>query len=169
MVDDDNGKVSDMSEPWWDEERAGSAVEPPVGSWRTTGLRVHADLEIPMELVFSYDPADPWAVRVSFEQPGEPVEWVLSRELLRTGIRTACGTGDVRLWPLRRGGRGGRLRIRLGGTGLPVLVDVDRWALRAWLSATYRAVPAGTEAERIDWAAEAAHIGPGLGPGPDAD
>ncbi|MFI8828558.1 SsgA family sporulation/cell division regulator [Streptomyces sp. NPDC053431] len=154
-----------MSEPRRREDRAGHTAAPPVGPWRTTGRRVYADLEFPIEVTFSYDPDDPWAVRVSFGQMDRSVDWTLSRELLHTGIRTSCGEGDVQLWPLRVGGRGGTLRIRLGGTGVPVLVDIDRTALRRWLAATFRTVPAGTEETRIDWAAEAAHIGPGVAPG----
>ncbi|MFF6778686.1 SsgA family sporulation/cell division regulator [Streptomyces sp. NPDC012637] len=140
-------------------------VEPWVEPWRTVGRRVHADLEFPIEVAFSYDPDDPWAVLVTFGRSDHAVDWTLSRELLHRGTRTPCGEGDVQLWPLRQGGRKGRLRIRLGGTGVPVLVDVDRSALRAWLTTTFDAVPAGTEATRIDWTAEAAHIGPGVRPG----
>ncbi|MEV5970043.1 SsgA family sporulation/cell division regulator [Streptomyces sp. NPDC051921] len=154
-----------MSEPRRRDDRAGGTAAPLVGPWRTTGRRVYADLEFPIEVTFSYDPDDPWAVLVSFGQVGGTVDWTLSRELLHAGTRTPCGEGDVQLWPLRVGGRKGRLRIRLGGTGVPVLVDVDRTALRSWLSATLHAVPSGTEATRIDWAAEAAHIGPGVAPG----
>ncbi|MER7517867.1 SsgA family sporulation/cell division regulator [Streptomyces sp. NPDC126499] len=153
-----------MSEPRRRDERAGRTAVPPVVPWRTTGHRVHGELEVPIEVVFSYDPADPWAVRASFGQLGGAVDWTLSRELLHCGTRTSCGLGDVQLWPMRRGGRQGRLRIRLGGTGVPVLVDVDRSALRNWLSTTFHAVPAGTESSRIDWAAEAEHIGPGVAP-----
>ncbi|MFD5323296.1 SsgA family sporulation/cell division regulator [Streptomyces sp. NPDC127092] len=156
-----------MSEPRRRNEdgRAGSATDPTVAPWRTTGRRVHADLEFPIEVEFSYDPGDPWAVLVTFGQSDHAVDWTLSRELLHRGTRTPCGEGDVQLWPLRQGGRNGRLRIRLGGTGVPVLVDVDRTAFRAWLSTTFEAVPAGTEATRIDWATEAVHIGPGVAPG----
>ncbi|MFJ9828806.1 SsgA family sporulation/cell division regulator [Streptomyces sp. NPDC101160] len=166
-----------MSEPQRRDDRTGRTATPLVGPWHTVGHRVHAELEFPIEVTFAYDPGDPWAVRVSFGQFGQSVDWTLSRELLHCGTRTACGEGDVQLWPLRdrdrRGGRrggghggrhGGRVRIRLGGTGFPVLVDVDRAALCAWLSATFHAVPAGSERERIDWAAEAAHIGPGVHP-----
>ncbi|MFE5297933.1 SsgA family sporulation/cell division regulator [Streptomyces sp. NPDC056632] len=154
-----------MSEPWRRGDRAGhTAAAPPAGPWRTTGRRVYADLEFPIEVTFSYDPDDPWAVRVSFGEIGRTVDWTLSREMLHTGTRASCGEGDVQLWPLRAGGRAGRLRIRLGGTGVPVMVDVDRAALRRWLSTTFDTVPAGTEVERIDWAAEATHIGPGVAP-----
>ncbi|MFI8966816.1 SsgA family sporulation/cell division regulator [Streptomyces sp. NPDC053493] len=149
------------------QHETGHAI-PLVGPLRTTGHRVHADLEIPIDVVFSYDPADPWAVHTSFGQLDQTVDWTLSRELLEAGTRTPCGVGDVQLWPLRRGGLGGRLRIRLGGTGTPVLVDIDRRALRDWLATTFRAVPAGTEADHIDWAAEAAHIGPGVRPHPES-
>ncbi|MET8505774.1 SsgA family sporulation/cell division regulator [Streptomyces sp. NPDC004787] len=145
-----------MSEARRPDDRAAALVEP----WRTSGRRqVNADLEIPIDVTFSYDPGDPWAVRVSFAHLGLTTDWTLSRELLRTGIRTSCGLGDVQLWPVRRGGRGGRLRIRLGGTGSPVLVDVDRRALRAWLASTFEVVPPGTEPDHVDWTAELRRLG----------
>ncbi|MCT4351867.1 SsgA family sporulation/cell division regulator [Streptomyces sp. Je 1-79] len=127
---------------------------PPVG-WHTTARQVHGGIGLSVEASFHYDPDDPWAVRITFRPPlGDCVVWTFSRELLRSGTRVLSGEGDVRLWPLRRGGRDGRVRIRLGPAGAFAVVDVDRAGLRSWLGATYAAVPEGGEAARIDWAAE---------------
>ena len=78
---------------------------------------------VPAALV--YDSMDPFAVRVRFgdggpddddtapegsydafdEAPDEDsgVEWLLSRDLLRAGLTSPVGEGDVRLWPARGG------------------------------------------------------------------
>src|ERR671938_94363 len=70
---------------------------------------------VPAALV--YDSTDPFAVRVRFgdggpddidtscDSPDEDggVEWLLSRDLLRTGLTSPVGDGDVRLWPARGG------------------------------------------------------------------
>src|SRR3954465_7092827 len=78
---------------------------------------------VPAALV--YDSLDPFAVRVRFGDSGPAdagtspedfydafddvpdgdggVEWLLSRDLLRAGLTSPVGEGDVRLWPSRGG------------------------------------------------------------------
>jgi Streptomyces sporulation and cell division protein, SsgA len=78
---------------------------------------------VPAALV--YDSLDPFAVRVRFGDSGPEdagtspehsygafddvpdedggVEWLLSRDLLRAGLTSPVGEGDVRLWPARGG------------------------------------------------------------------
>ncbi|MEV0000460.1 SsgA family sporulation/cell division regulator [Streptomyces sp. NPDC050848] len=112
-----------------------------------------------MEATFGYDPDDPWAVRACFREPlGRLVAWDLSRELLRSGTYGLSGEGEVRLWPLRSGGRHEYVRMRLGRDGACALVDVDRADLRSWLRETYDVVPDGYEADRIDWKTERARL-----------
>ncbi|MGW6566390.1 SsgA family sporulation/cell division regulator [Streptomyces sp. NPDC054975] len=140
-------------------ETAPRPPAPPVRSWHTTALHVQEGIDLPVAATFHYDPDDPWAVRVTFRPPlGMVVVWTLSRELLRSGCRVMTGEGDVRLWPLRCGGSEGRVRMRLGPAGAHAVVDIDRERLRAWLGETYAAVPDGSEAARIDWAAETSRL-----------
>ncbi|MFF7178322.1 SsgA family sporulation/cell division regulator [Streptomyces sp. NPDC008121] len=132
---------------------------PPVPSWHTTARQVQGGIGLSVDATFHYDPDDPWAVRVGFRLPlGRVVDWTFSRELLRSGARVLSGEGDVRLWPLRLGGREGRVRMRLGSAGAFAVVDIDRAGLRSWLGETYDAVPHGTESARIDWATETGHL-----------
>ncbi|MFQ1001134.1 SsgA family sporulation/cell division regulator [Modestobacter sp. SSW1-42] len=82
-----------------------------------------------MPAALVYDARDPFAVRVRFGDGGEDefdrgtddvalqgpafgedvpdedggVEWLLSRDLLRAGLTSPAGEGDVRLWPARGG------------------------------------------------------------------
>ncbi|MEU9859228.1 SsgA family sporulation/cell division regulator [Streptomyces sp. NPDC047971] len=136
-----------------------TAQPSPTRSWHTTVRQVHGGISLPVGATFHYDPGDPWAVRVTFRRPqGRAVEWTFSRELLRSGTRVLSGEGDVRLWPLRRGGREGRVRMRLGPVGAFAVVDIDRAGLRNWLGGTYAAVAEGEEADRIDWAAETSQL-----------
>jgi hypothetical protein len=144
-----------MSESSRHEDNPQPPPTPPVRSWHTTVRQVRGGLGLPVDATFHYDRADPWAVRVTFRLPlDRVVDWTFSRELLRSGTRVLSGEGDVRLWPLRRGGREGRVRTRLGTAGAFAVVDVDRAGLRRWLGETYVAVPEGAEAARIDWPAE---------------
>ena len=52
-----------------------------------------------------YDPTDPFAVRIAFgdsdDDPDGAITWLLSRELLQTGLESPAGDGDVRLWPAK--------------------------------------------------------------------
>ncbi|MET9434969.1 SsgA family sporulation/cell division regulator [Streptomyces sp. NPDC006551] len=140
-------------------ETAERQLTPPVRSWHTTARQVQEGVDLSIAAAFDYDPDDPWAVRVSFRLPlGRVVVWTFSRDLLRSGTRVLSGEGDVRLWPLRCGGREGRVRMRLGAAGAFALVDVDRAGLRDWLGETYAAVPEGSEGGRIDWEAETPHF-----------
>ncbi|WP_328885505.1 SsgA family sporulation/cell division regulator [Streptomyces sp. NBC_00316] len=140
-------------------ETAQPPPAPPVESWRTTARQAEGGVGLSVEATFHYDPDDPWAVRIIFGPPlGRGVAWTFSRELLRSGVRVLSGEGDVRLWPLRCGGREGCVRMRLDSAGAVAVVDVDRAGLRSWLGETYVAVPGGSEAARIDWAAEASHL-----------
>jgi hypothetical protein len=132
---------------------------PPVRSWSTTARQIQGEIGLAVEATFHYDPDDPWAIRVAFRLSlGRVVDWTFSRELLRSGTRVLSGEGDVRLWPLRCGGREGRVRMRLGSAEAFAVVDIDRAGLRSWLNETYDAVPAGSEAARIDWAAETGQL-----------
>lgn len=136
-------------------ESSPSRTTPSVRPWHTTARQVRGAFGLPVEATCRYDADDPWAVRITFRIPQEEVvDWTFSRELLRSGTRVLSGEGDVRLWPLRGGGREGRVRARLGSAEAFALVDIDRAGLRRWLRETYVAVPEGEEAARIDWAAE---------------
>ncbi|MEK9521022.1 SsgA family sporulation/cell division regulator [Streptomyces sp. NPDC087908] len=131
----------------------------PVRSWRTTARQLRGRFGRPVETVFRYDPDDPWAVRTTFRLPlGVEIEWTFSRELLRSGTRVLSGEGDIRLCPVRTGGKEGVVRMRLGPVEAFAAVDVDRAGLRNWLAETYAAVAEGEEAARIDWAAEFAQL-----------
>ncbi|MEU6944699.1 SsgA family sporulation/cell division regulator [Streptomyces sp. NPDC046316] len=148
-----------MSEQSRQHETTQPPPAPPVRAWHTTARQVQGGIGLPVEATFHYDPDDPWAVRIAFRLPlGSIVEWTFSRELLSSGTRVLSGGGDVRLWPLRLGGREGRVRMRLGPVGAFAVVDVDRAGLRNWLGETYAAVPEGEEAGRIDWEAETSQL-----------
>lgn len=53
---------------------------------------------IPVEL--NFDSADPYAVRFTFDLPGDaPVTWAFSRELLLDGLTRPSGEGDIHVEP----------------------------------------------------------------------
>ena len=118
---------------------------------------------VPAALV--YDSADPFAVRVRFGDGGQDdldaspydtpdeeggVEWLLSRDLLRSGLTGPVGDGDVRLWPAR----GGLdvLFLQLRAPSGEALFELSGDLVGDFLRETELLVPAGTESDvlRVD-------------------
>jgi hypothetical protein len=117
---------------------------------------------VPAALV--YDPDDPYAVRVRFGDAGvdtgpaatdlagsvdelapadDGVEWLLSRELLRTGLSTPAGDGDVRVWPARAALD--VLFLQLRAPSGEALFELSAAVVGEFLRDTERLVPAGHE------------------------
>ncbi|MHA6761639.1 SsgA family sporulation/cell division regulator [Streptacidiphilus sp. PAMC 29251] len=64
-------------------------------------LQVSPELAFEVDVTLGYNPADPYAVRLTFHLPGdEPVTWILGRELLLDGINCRSGEGDVVVEPV---------------------------------------------------------------------
>ncbi|WP_157982472.1 SsgA family sporulation/cell division regulator [Nocardiopsis sp. FIRDI 009] len=108
-------------------------------------------------LALSYDPADPFMVRLGFE-PTDPHPdggvWEIDRDVLSQGLIRPSGVGDVRVGPHTRHGRPQSAPRGIavdffapGEFGRVVLNQTD---LREFLAATYEAVRAGAEAARLD-------------------
>ena len=53
----------------------------------------------PLRVMFTYDPADPFAVTMTAHGVPAPVRWTFSRELLTEGVYEPTGDGDVHVWP----------------------------------------------------------------------
>jgi len=122
---------------------------------------------VPAALV--YDSVDPFAVRVRFGDGGSDdidtsyddtsyddteddggVEWLLSRDLLRDGLTSPVGEGDVRLWPARGGLDVVFLQLRAPSG--EALFEISGAVVADFLRETELLVPAGTESDllRVD-------------------
>ncbi len=114
----------------------------------TTKLNTHLLVEgeahtvVPAEL--TYDPADPFAVRASFENGADTVVWVFARDLLTAGLVVEIGTGDVRVWPAREVGVP-VVYVQLSSPEGSAVIEINAAALDLFLMQTYRSVPNGTE------------------------
>jgi hypothetical protein len=114
---------------------------------------------VPAALV--YDSADPFAVRVRFGDCGSDdvdspydvpdedggVEWLLSRDLLRTGLTGPIGEGDVRLWPARAGLDVVFLQLRAPSG--EALFELSAAVIAEFLRETEMLVPLGTESDAL--------------------
>ncbi|MEU2421163.1 SsgA family sporulation/cell division regulator [Streptomyces sp. NPDC007851] len=131
--------------------------------------RLHTDLTIALvisdmealrlQVRFSYDSADPLAVRLDL--PGGPeaaAPWLFSRDLLYTGLRVPAGEGSVRIWPPCPCHGPTTVRVLLRGTGAAAVLYIPVGPFGDWLTETFRAVPAGTEGSYLDWEAVLAEL-----------
>ena len=97
-----------------------------------------------------YDVRDPYAVHVSFHSGGdETVQWTFARQLLTDGVTRGTGDGDVRVWPSSSGGRS-MVCLSLSSPSGHALFEASLGDIIEFLTASYVAVPTGSESEFID-------------------
>ncbi len=111
---------------------------------------------LPVLAAVRFDPSDPYAVHVGFRTGGdEVVEWTFARQLLTDGVSRAVGEGDVQVWPSHAEGTA-VVCLSLCSPSGRALFEVPLAELVEFLSATYVAVPTGTESDFVDLDAELA-------------
>ncbi|WKV70413.1 SsgA family sporulation/cell division regulator [Streptomyces sp. PCS3-D2] len=121
-------------------------------TWTTGIHQVRNRLRFPLRATFHWSARAPLDVELTFHPVGaDPVAWVIGRDLLARGLRTLAGTGEVRIRPTAGPDRGAHLLLRLGTAPPYALFVLNRAGLASWLERTWAAVPAGAEADRLDW------------------
>ncbi|NJP68162.1 SsgA family sporulation/cell division regulator [Streptomyces spiramenti] len=104
-------------------------------------------LAVPARLVYRSD--DPFAVHLTFHVGSHaPVLWTFARELMVEGCFRPAGHGDVRVWPTLSAGRN-VVCMALSSPDGEALLMAPALPVSAWLERTLRAVPPGTEHERM--------------------
>jgi hypothetical protein len=101
-----------------------------------------------------YSPEDPYAVHLAFSTgKGEPVNWMVARDLLSDGTWRRAGLGDVTVWPSTgsaAGAPGGVLNIELSSPYGQAHFEAAVKEVSNFLRRTYEAVPAGDESVYLD-------------------
>ncbi|MFG3205175.1 SsgA family sporulation/cell division regulator [Streptomyces sp. NPDC048192] len=119
---------------------------------QTIHLVVSATQALPVAVRFTYDAADPLAVRMDFTDGADVLApWLFARDLLYAGLRGLSGIGHVRVWPERPRRGAGSVRILLSDTEGTAMLRVPAAPFEEWLSKTYSVVPAGTEGDHLYW------------------
>jgi sporulation and cell division protein SsgA len=105
-----------------------------------------------------YEATDPFAVRIAFGDVGDEggavdaddggIAWLVSRELLQTGLTGPAGDGDVRVWPAHAATD--VLFLHLRAPSGEALFELSRATVAAFLRQTEALVPTGTESELLD-------------------
>ena len=139
-----------------------------MASRRTSGYRSPVTLHLvgptdwtEVPALLCYDADDPFAVRIAFvgdtdgetdTDPDDGIIWLLSRELLQSGLDRPAGDGDVRLWPAR--GALDCLYLHLRAPSGEAMFEVSRASVAAFLRGTEALVPTGEESTRLSLDAE---------------
>lgn len=99
----------------------------------------------PVVAHLQYDPSDPLAMRIAFPADasldGAEVSWVFARELLRAGLNSPVGEGDVRLRPCAPG----CTVLQFHATEGIAVVEFDTAELSRFLSRSYTLLPTDQE------------------------
>jgi len=104
---------------------------------------------VPMSAELRYDSTDPYAVHATFRADDSEVTWVLSRELLMTGLQAASGIGDVRVQPCEESPESVVL-IQLSSPDGVAILAAGSAELRGFLLRTCDQVPPGAEPAFLD-------------------
>jgi hypothetical protein len=134
-------------------------MQPQVDVEASVQLRlVVADADaVPLPVSLRYSAADPYAVRAVFSGDGVEVEWVFARDLLRTGLSTPIGDGDVHVWPSWGTGRE-LVMISLTSPDGQAVLEAGAEDVRTFLDRTAVVVPDGEESLYLDLDAAVARL-----------
>src|SRR3954470_23236085 len=137
----------------------GARMHPHVDVEASVQLRlVVADADaVPLPVSLRYSASDPYAVRAVFSGDGMEVEWVFARDLLRSGLTSPVGEGDVHVWP--SWGTGPELlMISLPSPDGQAVLEAGAQDVRAFLDRTTAVVREGDESEHLDLDAALARL-----------
>ncbi|MGW3853247.1 SsgA family sporulation/cell division regulator, partial [Streptomyces fagopyri] len=109
---------------------------------RSTWQQVRAD--------FRFDQKSPLVVAVEFLAEDVRVTWSIGRDVLRQGLVSMSGTGDVQVRPTHLGERTAAW-LRLTAGDVTALFALPVAPLEEWLERTYQVVPAGDEMNGASW------------------
>ncbi|MFD0274436.1 SsgA family sporulation/cell division regulator [Kitasatospora sp. NPDC127111] len=107
-------------------------------------------LSVSVAACLRYELAEPYAVYLdNHVDLDEPITWVFARDLLAAGVDAWAGMGDVSVHP-GVGASAGTVFIALGGENGTVVLRAEAALVRAFLAATERIVPFGSEPRHLD-------------------
>jgi hypothetical protein len=121
----------------------------PISTALNLSLVVPGDEPLPVDATLEYDIGDPFAIHLVIAAGEGMVRWSFARELLTEGAKAPAGEGDVRIIPV--GGRAERrVRVVLTSPDGAATLEAPLAEMVEFLSATYAAVPSGTESDLLD-------------------
>ncbi len=101
-----------------------------------------------VDAALGYDPADPFAVTVTFVTAEGDVVWTFARDLLARGLTGPAGVGDVHIWPCLDAEGAATVIIELCSPDGELVAQARTRDIYQFLSRSLAAVPAGAETDR---------------------
>jgi hypothetical protein len=115
-------------------------------------VRYQHAIKVPARL--SYSSEDPYAVHIAFcVGMGEPVEWMVARDLLSAGMWRRAGVGDVTVWPSvgsAAGAPGSVMNIEISSPNGQAHFEAAVKEISYFLRRTYQVVQEGEESAHLD-------------------
>ena len=104
----------------------------------------------PLRVMFTYDPADPFAVTMTAHGVPAPVRWTFSRELLTEGVYEPTGDGDVHVWPCLSPCGEAVVIVELCSPAGGTLLQFPTRSVQEFVTSAELAVPRGREQVDVD-------------------
>jgi len=104
----------------------------------------------PLDAALGYNPADPFAVTVTFVTAAGDVVWTFARELLTRGLTDPAGEGDVHIWPCLDATGRAVVIIELSSPDGELVAQARTQDIYRFVSRSLALVPAGMESTYID-------------------
>lgn len=104
----------------------------------------------PLETELAYEPADPFAVSMTFLTVAGQVRWTFGRDLLIGGLLEPTGDGDVHVWPCVDNDGNSVIIIELCSPDGEALVQGRTAEVTAFVERMTTSVAAGAESTLVD-------------------
>lgn len=103
-----------------------------------------------LDAELAYEPADPYAVSVTFRTSAGDVVWTFARDLLVQGLNSPAGDGDVHVWPcLDEAGRA-IVIVELSSPDGELMVQIESRDAYRFVNRSLACVPLGSESDNLD-------------------
>ena len=103
-----------------------------------------------VEADFCYDPAEPYAVTITFHDEDVAVRPELARSSLARGITEPVGGGRISLWPSLTSDGRAVVVVSASSPDGDLVCEIRTSQLHRFLTRTFALVPVGTESDHLD-------------------
>jgi hypothetical protein len=104
----------------------------------------------PIEVSFTYDPTDPYAVWITFHSVAGDVTWAVARSVISRGMFEPTGEGDIQVWPSVDEDGHAVVMFEFCSPDGELVAHLDTEDVHAFITRTQAVVPFGAEPASFD-------------------